>query len=71
MLEKHPKNVPQVTFFKFHLDDSCENEHTFLKTQNPKTTPYPPLMDAHITGHEIIKKAGLCDLEKFRKKIPS
>ena len=71
MLEKHPKNVPQVTFFKFHLDDSCENKHTFLKTQNPKTTRYPPLMDAHITGHEIIKNGGLCDLEKFRKKIPS
>ena len=62
---------PQVTFFKFHLDDSCENEHTFFKTQKPKKTPYPPLMDAHITGHEIIKNGGLCDLEKFRKKIPS
>ena len=44
-----------------YLDDSCENEHTFFKMQNPKTTPYPPLMDAHITGHEIIKKVGVCD----------
>ena len=57
---------PMLAFSSFIFDDSCENEHTFFKTQNPKTTPYPPLLDAHITGHEIIKKVGLCDLEKFR-----
>ena len=65
------KMFPKLAFSSVILDDSCENEHTFFKTQNPKTTPYPPLLDAHITGHEIIKKVGLCDLEKFRKKIPS
>ena len=40
-MEKHPKKLPQVSFFKFHLDESCENKHTFLKPQKIKTTLQP------------------------------
>ena len=64
-----PKSVGETSkfltltlFFEVSIGTIHVTTNKLFKKPNPsRTTPYPPMMDAHLTGREIITKAGLCE----------